>query len=153
VRPRNNSATTEGESEASSNNNLSKKRREENKEREAGGYRETRNWPLAGPHHQQQDRGFGYMTNRYEDRYGPGGFGGGNDNYHAGSEVRQQRGRETTADAGALEADDSTSGSGIWIQREKTSTVFYRNRNRIRFIVHVCIIVKKKFHVGPPLGQ
>jgi hypothetical protein len=33
------------------------------------GHRDSRHWPPSGPHH-QQERGFGYPTNRYKDRYG-----------------------------------------------------------------------------------
>jgi hypothetical protein len=68
--------------------------------------------------------------NRYEDRcdnrYGRGGrgrrdgFGGGNKNYSAGFQgATAARGREATMEAGAREADVSTSGSGFRIQREK----------------------------------
>jgi hypothetical protein len=110
-RPRNNSATREGEKEASSNTNPSKKRREDNKEREAGGHRDSRHWPPSGPHH-QQERGFGYPTNRYKDRYGRGRFG--SDNYHAG-----HRGATAARTRAHRKTSGSTRGSDIRIRREQ----------------------------------
>jgi hypothetical protein len=70
MRPRKNYATTEGEPETSGSTNPSKKRREETKEMEAGSHRDTRHWPPSGPHHHQQDRGFGF-TNHNEPVRGP----------------------------------------------------------------------------------
>ncbi len=90
-RPRKNSASTEGVP-AIPVATLTQPSRGEKKPKRGGGgsHRDTRHWP-PGPHHHQQDRGFGFTANRYGDRYedryahgGRGGFGGGEDYYSAG---------------------------------------------------------------------
>ncbi len=73
-RPRSNSSITDGEEGSASSNNLLKRKKDDHKGRTSGSHKDFRHWPPAGPTY-QQDRGYGYQQNLYEDRYGQNSYG------------------------------------------------------------------------------
>jgi hypothetical protein len=70
------------------------------------------------PTRQQYERGYGHQMNRYEDRYGQGGFG--SNNSYAGG-VRRRLDRSDTAVAGAPGTAGSTRGSDTGSEASKLS--------------------------------